>query len=92
MSTYPARKIRRALLAKGFQQTQTHHEMYWLVVSGLKTPIHTYLSHGNMEYGPALTGLIARELRLRRSELDAFVRCPLDGAKYVELLRQRGAI
>jgi hypothetical protein len=92
VSTYPARKIRRALLAKGFKQTQTHHEMYWLVVHGVKTPVHTYLNHGNIDYGLGLTSLIAREPHLRRSELDAFVRCPLDGEKYVELLRQRGAI
>jgi hypothetical protein len=70
VSANPTRKIRGALLAKGFQQDATHHEMYWLVVKGLKLPVHTNLSHGIRDYGSTLLGMMARELRLRRSELN----------------------
>jgi hypothetical protein len=53
--------------------------MYWLVVDGIKRPVHTFLSHGVREYGDSLLGKMAQQLRLRRPELDALVECPLDG-------------
>ena len=62
------------------------------MVGGVKTPVHTYLSHGEKEYGTALLGMMARELKLRRSELSALVECPLDRDEYIRLLAHRGAL
>jgi len=92
VSAYPTRRIRTALLAKGFRQDPTHHEMYWLIVEGVKTPVHTYLSHGIREYGSALLGMMARELKLRRSELNALIECPLSQDDYMQLLARRGTL
>ena len=80
------------MLAKGFEQQVTHHEMYWLVVDGIKRPIHTFLSHGAREYGDSVLGKVAQQLRLRRKELDALIECSLDGQGYVLLLKERGVL
>jgi len=90
VGTFPVSQLRNALLAKGFQQDKTHHAMFWLVVGGKKRAIRTRLSHGAREYGDALLGLMARQMRLRRRELEDFIRCPMDGAGYVELLIEHG--
>ena len=92
MATFPVKQLRSALLAKGFEQDKTHHAMFWLVAGGKKRPIRTRLSHGVREYGDALLGLVARQMRLRRPELDDFIRCPMDGAGYFKLLIERGEL
>jgi len=92
VATFPVKQLRSALLAKGFEQDKTHHAMFWLVAGGKKRAIRTRLSHGVREYGDALLGLVARQMRLRRPELDDFIRCPMDGAGYFQLLIERGEI
>ena len=77
MSVYPVRTIRRALLAKGFQEAATHHLEYRLIVSGKKSSVFTRLSHGARECDDHLLDLVAKEMRLRRRELNAFIECPL---------------
>ena len=92
MSSYPTRGIRIALARKGFRQDNTHHYLFWLYVDGQKTPVRTRLSHGLREYGDSLLSMVAREMRLRRGELDAFIECPLSYEAYVEILIQRGVL
>jgi hypothetical protein len=36
--------------------------------------------------------MMARKLKLRRSELSALVECPLDRDEYIRLLAHRGAL
>ena len=91
MSSYLTKNLRRALLAKGFQEELTHHRVFRLVVGDRKTEIRTYLSHGVREYGDSLLAEVARQMHLRRSELDAFVHCPMSHEAYARLLRERGA-
>lgn len=90
MSSYPARRIASALESKGFTGDETHHRMFWLVVEGRRRGIRTYVSHSIREYGDRLLSAVARQMKLRRSELDAFVQCSMSGEEYVDLLRQRG--
>ena len=92
MSVYAVRKIRSALLAKGFQEASTHHFEYRLMVAGRKSPIFTRLSHGAREYDDRLLGLVAKEMRLRRRELDAFIECPLSYEAYLQLLVEKGVL
>lgn len=91
MSSYPARDIQSALLRKGFRQDDTHHRLFWLYyVRGGRTPTRTRLSHGIREYGDSLLGAMAKELHLRRSELNQLIECPMDHDAYVTILVGRG--
>lgn len=93
MSAYKARIIEAALLAKGFQNIAApHHEMYWLYVGGKKTGVRTRISRGIKEYGDDLLGAMARQLRVRRAELDDLILCPMSAGDYVELLREHGDV
>lgn len=89
MSTYPARRLRRAFLRKGFQEEKTHHRIFWLVVEGKRTRIRTRLSHGTKEYGPQLLHEMGRAMMLNRQELDRFLECPMDHEEYLGLIRTR---
>ena len=92
MATRRTRDLEAALTTKGFHQDNNHHEMYRLYVGGRKTSVRTYISHGKSEYGDNLLGQIARQVKLRRAELDDLVDCPLDGEAYAALLIQRGHV
>lgn len=92
MSTQRTRDIKSALLEKGFREDKTHHEMFWLYVDGRKTSVRTRLSHGVREYGDGLLGPMAKQLRLRRKQLDDLIECPLTKDSYSELLLKRGEI
>jgi len=92
MSTYRTREIKQALLNKGFCQTSTDHEMYWLWVDDKKTSIRTLLSFGSREYGDNLLGCMARQLKLKRAELDELIECPLGKSEYQQLLIKHGHV
>ena len=92
MSTYKIREIKQALLSKGFQESNTHHHVYHLWVGNKKTGVRTYLSFGAKEYNDSLLGFVAKQLRLRRSELDDLIDCPISGEQYVNLLVERGDV
>lgn len=92
MSTYRKRKIKQALLKKGFHQTKTDHEMYRLWINNKKTSVRTQLSFGSREYGDNLLGYVARQMRLKRVELDEFIECPLGTSEYQKLLIERGYV
>jgi hypothetical protein len=89
VTTCPVKRLRLALLSKGFQEEKTHHRIFWLVVEGKRTRIRTRLSHGIKEYGTQLLHETARALMLSRQELDRFVRCPMDYEEYLRLIRAR---
>ena len=92
MSPRKTRDLEKGLRAKGFQQDNTHHRMHWLYVAGKRTAVRTRISHGQREYGESLLGWMARELGLRRTELDDLIDCPISEADYVGLLRERGKL
>ena len=90
MSTWQTRRIKKALLHKGFQEHQTHHNMFWLYANGKKTSVRTRLSHNVREYGDNLLALVAKQLHIDRNRLDDFIECPLTQEAYVDLLVQQG--
>lgn len=92
MATKETRKIESSLLSKGFSKENTHHEMYWYFYNGKKTSIRTRLSHGYKEYSDNLLGLIARQLHLKKSELEDLIDCPLTKEQYEALLLKDGKI
>jgi hypothetical protein len=90
MSTAKTKDIHNALTRKGFRVVEAHHEMLWLFVQGKKTSIRTRLSHGSPEYDDGLLGQVAKQLKLRRGDLDRLIECPLTEEEYVNGLIQNG--
>ncbi|MCL5966191.1 MAG: hypothetical protein M1550_03075 [Deltaproteobacteria bacterium] len=84
--------IRAALIKKGFVADDTHHEMFWLVADGKKTSVRTRISHGAKEYGDELLSLVARQVGVSKQELHRLVDCPMDGARLIALLIERGRV
>ena len=66
--------------------------MFYLYAEGERTYVRTRLSHGAREYGDSLLRAVAREMHLRRRELDAFIECPLERTAFVRLLVERGVL
>lgn len=92
MSTIKTKDIHAALTSKGFRIDEKHHEMLWLVVRGKKTSIRTRLSRGISEYGNSLLKLMAKQLKLRRADLDRLIECPLTEEAYVSGLIHDGHV
>jgi len=92
MSPRTAKRIISSLLKKGFVEKDTHHIIFRLYVDGEKTDVCTYLSHGAQECGDSLLGKMAKQLRLTRTQFDAFIDCTLSMEAYIEILRELGAI
>jgi hypothetical protein len=78
--------LRSALSDKGFKRQDTHHEMWWFWVGDQRTTVRTRISQGSREYDDYLLGLVAREMHLKRAQLNAFVECSLSGEAYREHL------
>jgi len=81
-----------ALSRKGFKKSDRRHTFYVFFVGGKKTTVRTRLSHGQSEYGASLLAQIARQLHLKTNEFEHLVDCPLSGADYEGLLRDRGVL
>lgn len=92
MSTRKTKDIRKSLLVKGFKETNTHHEMYWLYIGSRKTSVRTRISHSESEYGDKLLGQMAKQVGLSKAEFDDLIECPLSYDEYVQLLIARGII
>jgi hypothetical protein len=92
VSTHKTSDMESSLLAKGFVRVDTHHEMYWLHVGGRKTSIRTRISHGMREYSDNLLSQMAKQLKLKRKELDELIECPLSAEAYRHLLVAGGHI
>lgn len=80
------------LLRKGFRQRNGGDKYYHLFVDGLKTPVFTFVSHGEKEIHDGLLGQMAKQTRLVKREFLELVDCPLTEEQYVQLLRERGHI
>ena len=92
MSTRKTQDILAALTSKGFVVESKHHKMLWLVVGGKRSAIFTYVSHGRREYHDALLASMARQLKLRRRQLDDLIDCPMTSEAYIKLLEQENHI
>jgi hypothetical protein len=90
MTEIAVARIIAVLLQKGFVRDESHHTMLRLVVNGRKTRIHTWFSHGRRKANDWLIGQIAREMRLSKRELLAFLECAIGGEQYVQLMVDRG--
>ncbi len=92
MSTIKVKEIRKALTGKGFRAIESYHEVLWFFAQGKKTSIRTRLSHGSEEYDDGLLGLMAKQLKLKRSELNDLIECPMSGDEYLDALIRQGHV
>lgn len=92
MSSRKTKDIRKSLLVKGFQETNTHHEMYWLYIGSRKTSVRTRISHSESEYNDRLLSQMAKQVGLSKAEFDDLIECPLSRDEYVQLLQTRGTV
>lgn len=85
-------EVRRSLLNKGFQLTEGgKHEKYHHASSADRgTGIMTVVSRasGGADVSKFLKAKMARQLRISKSQFEAFVECTLSEDEYEELVRQ----
>jgi hypothetical protein len=92
MTTRTTKKIRDNITSKGFQQVQTHHEMYWFYLGDKKTSVRTRISHGENEYSDSLLGRMAKQVHLSKKELLEFIDCDLTEKQYTKILVENGVV
>ncbi len=82
--------VERSLLRKGFEKVDGDHHVFWLVVDGKLTDIHTKTSHGSSKYktlGHPLVKAMADQLELTIPEFKQLVQCTMSGDDYLAHLR-----
>lgn len=85
--------VEKGLLNKGFQKSNSHHVFYiYHDMSGLKTPIKTKASHGEREISDNLLALMAKQVKLKKSDFLNLVDCPLKREEYESILRSENEI
>ncbi len=89
---WKARDVKAALTRKfGFslqsQGRSNRHEWFAKDVPGVPRVL-TMFSHGMVDLSDSLLGKIARQLRVRRSDLDAMVGCTQSLEDYTRRLRE----
>lgn len=76
------------LLSKGFKKEQSKHTLYHFFHDGVKTGVHTLLSHGEKEIDEFVIGMIKRELKIKtQSQVKKFLKCELDQNWYISFLK-----
>jgi hypothetical protein len=90
MSPMKARAVSSSLEAKGFRRSDTHHMFFHLWVGGLRTAIHTKMSHGEREIGDPLVSAMSRDLKLSRKDFTRLIECPMSQQEYIQQLRCNG--
>ncbi len=88
-------EVESALSRKGFSEDDSKgadHRWFRPYVGGKKTAIATKTSRGTKykHLGEPLVKHMAVQIRLTKQEFEQLVECSIDGAKYIELLRERG--
>jgi len=87
-----ARVLHAALVRMGFVPVNNKHVFYFHTIEGRRTGVRTMISHGEDECREPLLHKMARQLYLKRSELDSFVDGTMTPEDYLAILRAKGAI
>ena len=89
------REIEDALQKKGFQKNQADHRKFiYYSLEGQKTSVWTKTSHGSSHSEISRNNLskMARQCRLKNSDFNKLVKCPLERDEYEQVLIQNGDI
>ena len=87
-----AKDVTASLLRKGFRRRNGGDKYYHLHVDGKKTPVFTFVSHGEKEIHDGLLRQMAIQTRLPRARFLDLVDCPLSAEEYLKSLRDGGHI
>jgi hypothetical protein len=87
-----AREVAAGLKKKGFIEKPNRHTRYVLWVKEKKTAVFTEISHGEKEIRDPLLSVMARQLKINRSQFLDLINCPLSHEEYTALLREAGHI
>lgn len=93
MTVRLSKKIEKALKKNGFEKLATHHNRYFYrTLSGVKTPVKTFISHGSKDYSDQLLSELAIQLKLTKKELLRFIDGEMTQEEYESILRIKGII
>jgi predicted RNA binding protein YcfA (HicA-like mRNA interferase family) len=85
------KQVRAALLRKGFTEKGKRHErLVYTRLDGTKTSIRTETSHGERELHDGLLAEMAKQVKLSRTQFDELVECPMDRARYEQVVENTG--
>jgi hypothetical protein len=90
VTAFSTGKLREALISKmGFEQSQTDHEIFELVLDGLVVAT-TKMSHKNpgRDVGDVLLGKMAKQCRVSAPNFKRTVSCQISGQDYQTLVRE----
>lgn len=93
--TYKRVTVERALEAKGFRRSESHHRYFvYYTEEGIKTPVRTKTSHGKggADIPHNLFSRMARQCKLRTADFRDLVDCSLSQAEYEATLTSNGEI
>ena len=89
-----ARQVLSSMKAKGFLEDREGHHIFLIyeTIDGLRTEIRTRVSHQSSggDISDSLLGLMARQVRLTRRDLDQMIDCPLSREQYETKLSLKG--
>lgn len=94
-ATYKRAEVERALEAKGFRRSESHHSYFvYYTEDGTKTPVRTKTSHGKggADIPNNLFSRMAKQCKLRTADFRDLVDCSLSQAGYEALLTRKGEI
>ena len=93
MTARHSKLIERALEKNGFLENPTHHKQYtYYTLSGVKSKVKTFISHGTKDYGDYLLSKIAKQLKLTKKELLRFIDGEMNREDYEKILKDQGLI
>ncbi len=93
MTCYKSRKVKHALLKKGFQGCNTDHLVLIYYYNGQKTDIHTKVSFGaNHDIDDSLISKIKDQLNLEKNEFCKLVDCTLSKEQLKNLYETKGIV
>lgn len=93
--TTDKRKVERALLAKGFKQSDKgHHYFIYFAQNGKKSPFKTMTSHSPREKSLDAARLkqMAQQCGLDTTQFRDLIECPLSREDYESFLTSQGLI
>lgn len=93
MSSLKPRVVIAGLTSKGFKESEGDHRYLILYVNGIKQGIFTKVSRSNKrEISEDLIHLMAKQVRLTKSQFLDLARCPMSEEEYIRILREKGEV
>jgi hypothetical protein len=90
---FKARDVSSVLKQKGFEEyPDRDHTFYFFHYSGKKTSVYTKISHGETDIGDPLCSLMARQMKLTKSQFRDFIDCPLTVEEYTKVLEDHNHV